>query len=387
LNWVWNMELKIFLSDIDLRNEEIEAVTDVLTSKWLTMGEVTQRFEAAFAEYLGVKHAFAVTNGTAALHIAHKIIGVKEGEEVICPSLTFVATSNSILYTGGIPVFADVKGLDDLNVSPERIREKITDKTKAITVVHYGGYPCEMDTIMEIARSHHLRIIEDAAHAPGAEYKGKKLGTIGDIGCFSFFSNKNMTTGEGGMVVTNNDEFAERIRLIRSHGMTSLTLDRHKGHAYSYDVLVLGYNCRIDEIRAAIGIEQLKKLDKNNSSRKEIVELYHNLLKEIDEISIPFRGHLHESSFHIFPIVLKAGIDTNKFREYLTAKGIQTSMHYPPIHLFSFYREKFGYKEGFLPITEEVGRREVTLPLYPQLDYRSVKYIVDEIKNTLASPK
>jgi dTDP-4-amino-4,6-dideoxygalactose transaminase len=381
------MELKIFLSDIDLRNEEIEAVTDVLTSKWLTMGEVTQRFEAAFAEYLGVKHAFAVTNGTAALHIAHQIIGVKEGDEVICPSLTFVATSNSILYTGGIPVFADVKGLDDLNVSPERIREKITDKTKAITVVHYGGYPCEMDTIMEIARSHHLRIIEDAAHAPGAEYKGKKLGTIGDIGCFSFFSNKNMTTGEGGMVVTNNDEFAERIRLIRSHGMTSLTLDRHKGHAYSYDVLGLGYNYRIDEIRAAIGIEQLKRLNKNNLARKEIVGSYRNMLQDIEGIDVPFCEHPSESSYHILPILLKSGFNRKNFQESLKSKGIQTSMHYPPIHLFSFYKEKFGYKKGLLPITEEIGKREVTFPLYPQLDQQSVKYIVDEIKNILASPK
>jgi dTDP-4-amino-4,6-dideoxygalactose transaminase len=381
------MEIKIALSDIDLCHEEIEAVADVLASKWLTMGEVTQRFEAAFAEYLGVKHAFAVANGTAALHIAHKVTGLKAGDEAICPSLTFVATANSVLYTGGIPVFAEIRGLDDLNISPQSILEKITDKTKAITVVHYGGYPCEMDNIMEIAQSHHLHVIEDAAHAPGAEYKGKKLGTVGDIGCFSFFSNKNMTTGEGGMVVTDNDEFAERIRLIRSHGMTSLTLDRHKGHAYSYDVLELGYNYRIDEIRAAIGIEQLKRLDKNNSARKKIVELYHHLLKEIDEICIPFCDCPNESSFHILPVLLKSGVDRKNFQERLKAKGIQTSMHYPPIHLFSFYRQKYGYKEGLLPITEEIGRREVTFPLYPQLDQRSVKYIVGEIKNVLASPK
>ena len=381
------MQSNIPLSDIDLGQKEIEKVTEVLQSKWLTMGEVTRNFETAFTRYLGVKHAFAVANGTAALHIAHRVIGVKAGDEVICPSLTFVATANSVLYTGGIPLFAEIKGLDDLNISPQSIREKITDKTKAITVVHYGGYPCEMDTIMEIAQSHHLHVIEDAAHAPGAEYKGKKLGTVGDIGCFSFFSNKNMTTGEGGMVVTDNDEFAERIRLIRSHGMTSLTLDRHKGHAYSYDVLELGYNYRIDEIRAAIGIEQLKRLDKNNSARKEIVELYHNLLKEIDEISIPFCDCPNESSFHILPVLLKSGVDRKNFQERLKAKGIQTSMHYPPIHLFSFYRQKYGYKEGLLPITEEIGRREVTLPLYPQLEQRSVKYIVDEIKNILASPK
>jgi len=381
------MEWKIPLADIDFGQEEIEAVTKVIKSKWITMGDVTKQFEAKFAEYMDVKYAFAVSNGTAALHIAHQALGLKEGDEVICPSLTFVATANSILYTGAVPIFADVFGDENLNISPDCIIDKITDKTKAITIVHYGGYSCDMDAIIEIAQSHQLHVIEDAAHAPGAEFKGTKAGTIGDIGCFSFFSNKNMTTGEGGMVVTNNDKLAERIGLLRSHGMTSLTLDRHKGHAYSYDVLALGYNFRIDEIRAAIGIEQLKRLDKNNSARKEIVGLYQNLLKKIDEISIPFCDCPNKSSFHILPVLLKSGVDRKNFQERLKAKGIQTSMHYPPIHLFSFYRQKYGYKEGLLPITEEIGKREVTLPLYPQLDHRSVKYIVDEIKKTLASPK
>lgn len=381
------MKWKIPLTDIDLGQEEIKAVIKVLKSKWLTMGEITHNFETAFAEYLGVKHAFAVANGTAALHIAHQALGITEGDEVICPSLTFVATANSVFYTKAIPVFADVTSLNNFNISPDSIREKITPKTRAITVVHYGGYPCNMDDILEIARSHGLYVIEDAAHAPGAVYKGEKAGTIGDIGCFSFFSNKNMTTGEGGMIVSNHDELAERIRRTRSHGMTTLTLDRHKGHAYSYDVLELGYNYRIDEIRAAIGIEQLKRLEKNNSARKEIVGSYRNMLQDIDEISIPFREHPDRSSFHILPVLLNSGVDRKNFQERLKAKGIQTSMHYPPIHLFSFYRKKFGYKQGHLPITEEIGKREVTLPLYPQMDQRSVKYIVDEIKNILASPK
>jgi dTDP-4-amino-4,6-dideoxygalactose transaminase len=379
------MEIKIPLSDVDLGNEEIEAVTDVLTSKWLTMGEITQRFEAAFAEYLGVKHAFAVANGTAALHIAHQVGGLQSGDEVICPSLTFVATANSILYTGATPVFADVTGLDDFNISPDSIKGRITDKTRGITVVHYGGYSCDMDDILDIAESYDLYVIEDAAHAPGAEYQGKKAGTIGHIGCFSFFSNKNLMTGEGGMVVTNDDELAEKIRLMRSHGMTSLTLDRHKGHAHSYDVLELGYNYRIDEIRAAIGIEQLKRLDKNNALRNKIVDQYRNMLQEIDEISIPFCDYPHESSFHIFPVLLKSGLNSNEFREKLRQQGIQTSMHYPPIHHFSFYRQKFAYQENLLPVTEEIAKREVTLPLYPQMDSRSVKYVVDKIKVSIAS--
>ena len=206
------MEWKVPLSDIDFGREEIETVVKVLESKWLTMGEVTQRFEAAFAEYLGVKHAFAVSNCTAALHIAYRVLGIEAGDEVICPSLTFVATANPIIYAGGTPVFADLSGIHDLNISPESITKRITEKTKAITVMHYGGYPCHMDTILNIANKHKLYVIEDDAHAPGAEYKGKKAGTIGDIGCFSFFSNKNMVTGEGGMVVTNNDDLADKIQ-------------------------------------------------------------------------------------------------------------------------------------------------------------------------------
>ncbi|MCK4830652.1 DegT/DnrJ/EryC1/StrS family aminotransferase, partial [bacterium] len=221
------MNWRVPLADIDLGQAEVNAAIKVLKSKWLTMGQITEGFERKFAKYLGVKYAFAVASGTAALHIAHQILGIAKGDEVICPSLTFVATANSILYTGATPVFADITSLDDLNVSPEDILDKISSNTKAITVVHYGGYPCNMDRIMQIAKKHKLYVIEDAAHASGAEYKGKKCGTIGDIGCFSFFSNKNMTTGEGGMVVTNNDRLAKKIRTIRSHGMTTLTWDRY----------------------------------------------------------------------------------------------------------------------------------------------------------------
>jgi dTDP-4-amino-4,6-dideoxygalactose transaminase len=253
------MEWKIPLSDIDLDEEEIREVVKVLKSKWLSMGPVTQRFEEEFAKYLGVKHAFGTSSGTAALHIAHKVLGIKEDDEVIVPSLTFVATANSILYCKAKPVFADITSLEDFDISPEDILEKITTKTKAITIVHYGGYPCDMDAIMEIADDYNLKIIEDAAHAPGAEYKGRKCGTIGDVGCFSFFANKSLVTGEGGMIVTNDDALAEKTRIMRSHGMTTLTWDRHKGHAHSYDVVDMGFNYRINEVASAIGLVQLKK--------------------------------------------------------------------------------------------------------------------------------
>ena len=289
-------EWKVPLFDLDLGEEEYERVKGVLDSNWLTMGEVTRDFESAFAEYLDVKHALAVSSGTAAMHLAHHAVGLEQDDEVICPSLSFVATANAVLYTGGKAVFADIASFDELTISPDDIESKIDKRTKGIVAVHYAGFPCDMDRIMEIAHDHHLFVVEDAAHAVGAEYSARcraqgakrkakspklkaqssrldhgqrttdngpsaKVGTIGDIGCFSFFGNKNMTTAEGGMVVTNRDDLAEKIRIARSHGMTSLTWDRYKGHDFSYDVVGPGFNYRIDELRSSLGLVQLNKLD------------------------------------------------------------------------------------------------------------------------------
>jgi dTDP-4-amino-4,6-dideoxygalactose transaminase len=249
---------KVPLADVNLGPEEIKAVTEVLKSGWLSMGPRTEEFEHRFAEFLGIKHAFAVANGTAALHLACEALGLKEGDEVLCPALTFVATANAILYTGARPVFVDINGSHDLNFSVTDAAIKVTERTRAIMVVHYGGYPCDMDGVRDLAAKYNLKILEDCAHAPGAFYHSKNgpqmVGTIGDVGCFSFFANKNMTTGEGGMVVTKDDQLAEKIRIRRSQGMTTLTWERHKGHSFSYDVVVMGYNNRIDEIRAATGI-------------------------------------------------------------------------------------------------------------------------------------
>ena len=377
------MSWKIPLSDIDLDEEEIEEVVKVLKSKWLSMGPVTQEFEEKFSNYLGVKYAFGVSSGTAALHIAHKVIGIEQGDEVIVPSLTFVATANSVLYCGAKSVFADITSLDDFNISPDDILEKITNKTKAITIVHYGGYPCDMNAIMEIAEDHNLKVIEDAAHAPGAEYKGKKCGIIGDVGCFSFFANKNLVTGEGGMLVTNDDALAEKIRIMRSHGMTTLTWDRHKGHAHSYDVVDLGFNYRINEMASAIGLVQLKKLNKNNEERRRIVEEYRKRLEDISGFSVPFKEYKEKSSYHIFPVLLSVDVSRGEFIDKLKEKGIQTSIHYPPIHLFTYYRKILGFREGMLPLTEYVGEHEVTLPLYPTIREEDVEYIAKSISEAL----
>jgi dTDP-4-amino-4,6-dideoxygalactose transaminase len=374
------MKWKYPLSDIDLGKEEEQEALKVLRSRWLSTGPVTERFEKAFSEYLGGGYAIAVSSGTAALHLALAGLCLKEGDEVILPSLTFIATANAVLYVGAKPVFADIVSEEDFNISPEEIKKKITKKTKAIMVMHYGGYPCEMKAILGIAKRYGLYVIEDAAHAPGAEYQGRKCGFIGDVGCFSFFSNKNLVTGEGGMVATRNRAWAERIRRMRSHGMEALSWDKYRGHLSSYDVGRLGYNYRITEIQSALGLVQLKKLDRNNKKRKRLVEIYRKELQEVEGISIPFSKFKGNPSYHLFPILVAPSIDRNKVMEGLKDFGIQTSVHYPPVHLFSLYRKKFGFKMGMLSKTEEVSRREVTLPLHPRMKQEDVKWIAKKVK-------
>jgi dTDP-4-amino-4,6-dideoxygalactose transaminase len=377
------MKWKCPLSDIDLGKEEEQEVLKVVRSRWLSTGPVTERFEKAFSTYLGGGYATAVSNGTAALHLALKSLNLKEGDEVILPSLTFIATANVVLYIGATPIFADILSTEDLNISPEEIEKKITKKTKAIMVMHYGGYPCDMKTILAIAKRHGLYVIEDAAHAPGAEYQKKRCGLIGNIGCFSFFSNKNLVTGEGGMVVTRNRAWAEEVRRMRSHGMEALSWDKYSGHLSSYDVLGLGYNYRTTEIQSTLGLVQLKKLDRNNGKRERWVEIYRNEFQGVNGVSIPFSKFKGSPSYHLFPILVAPPVDRNKVMERLKYFGIQTSVHYPPVHLFSFYRKRFGFKRGMLPKTEEVSRREVTLPLHPRMNVEDVKWIARKVKETI----
>lgn len=376
------MDWRVPLSDIDFGPEEEQAVLQVVKSRWLTMGAVTQEFEREFAAYVGSRHAIAVTNATAALHMACVAAGLGEGDEAILPSLTFVATANAVRYTGAAPVFADIECETNLNISPRAVEACITPRTRAILVVHYGGYACDMPAINALARRHGLVVIEDAAHAVGSQLEGRMLGTWGRIGCFSFFSNKNMTTGEGGMLVTDDDDLAERLRTLRSHGMTSLTWDRHKGHAWSYDVVDLGYNYRIDEIRSALGRVQLQKLPQNNQLRREKISLYRQLFREqCPEVIVPFRRHPGISAGHLLPILLPSGLPREEFMKAMKEQGIQTSIHYPPIHLFSAYREAFP--PANLGLTETVAAREVTLPLYPTLPDASIRLVVDAVQGAL----
>ena len=376
------MQWKIPLSDIDFGLEERAAVDNVLQSRWLTMGSVTEEFEQAFAAYIGAKYAIAVTNATAALHLACVAAGLGAGDEAIVPSLTFVATANAVRYTGATPVFADIAGEQDLNISYRSIEKAINERTRAILVMHYGGYACDMPSIMELARERGLKVIEDAAHAVGSELGGIKLGIWGDIGCFSFFSNKNMTTGEGGMIVTNDEAYSRRLNLLRSHGMTTLTWDRHKGHAWSYDVVDLGYNYRIDEIRAALGKVQLGKLAANNECRRRLTQVYRDALQELTpHVVVPFENHAGISAAHLMPVLLPAGTNRQSFMESMKLQGIQTSIHYPPIHTFTAYND--GKAKYSLPNTEEIAGRELTLPLYPAMSSADVFTVVKAIAHAL----
>ena len=369
------MNWKIPLADVDIGPEEVAAVQKVLQRGWLTMGDETSAFEEAFAQRVNAKQAIALASCTAALHLACLALNLGPGDEVIVPSLSFVATANAVRYTGATPIFADIVSDFDLNISAEAIVASITPRTRAIIVMHYAGYACDMPAIMDIAERHNLHIIEDAAHAPGATLEDKALGTWGIMGCFSFFSNKNMTTGEGGMIVTNDDTLAQQLRYLRSHGMTTVTWDRHQGHAWSYDVVATGYNYRIDEMRSALGRVQLGKLDANNALRERLNAQYVQLLQEkAPEITIPFREHRGQPAYHIRPILLPDGSDRQGFMDSMKQSGIQTSIHYPPIHQFENYR---ALVEGvYLPVTEVVSSREVTLPLYPQMKSGDVNLVV-----------
>ena len=377
------MKWKYPLSDIDLGKEEEREILKVIGSRWLSTGPVTERFEKAFSEYLGGGYAIAVSNGTAALHLALAALDIERGDEVILPSLTFIATANAVLYVGAKPVFADIIGEEDLTISPEEIKKKITKKTKAIMVMHYGGYPCDMKAILGIARRYGLYVIEDAAHAPGAKYQGRRCGLIGHVGCFSFFSNKNMVTGEGGMVVTRNEAWAGKVRRMRSHGMEALSWDKYRGHLSAYDIRGLGYNYRTTEIQSALGLVQLQKLDKNNRMRRRLVEIYRKELQASDEISIPFSTFKGNPSYHLFPILLAPSVNRNRAMERLRDFGIQTSLHYPPVHLFSLYRQRFGFEKGVLPKTEDVTRREMTLPLHPRMNEKDVKWIAKKVREAI----
>jgi dTDP-4-amino-4,6-dideoxygalactose transaminase len=372
-------EWRVPLADVEIGEEEIATVSDTYRSGWLSMGPRTEELESAFAEYTGAGHAIAVTNGTAALHLICMAAGLGPGDEVVVPSLTFVATVNAIRYVGATPVFADVAALDRPWLSAEAAEAAIGERTRAIMNMTYGGHPSESAQLAELAAERGLALLEDAAHGLGGSLDGKQLGTFGRAGAFSFFSNKNLPVGEGGMVVTDDEEVASQVRLLRSHGMTSLTWDRHRGHASGYDVVALGFNYRIDEPRAALATARLARLDRDNELRAAAAAQYRDRFDGVDGVTVTGREAGGErSAHHLFAVVLGDGVDRDGVRERMAAEGIQTSLHYPPVHRFTDFEV-----DADLPVTEDYARRAVTLPLFPAITEEQIGLVVEALTGAL----
>jgi len=351
-----------------LTEEEIKAITDVLRSGRISQGEKVREFEKEFAKYHSVKHGIATSSGTSALKIALEAAGIKKGDEVITTPFTFIATSNSILYNQGIPVFADIDE-DTFNINPEEIRKQITPKTKALLVVHLYGLPCKMDEILEIKEEHGLVLIEDCAQALGAEYKGKKVGSFGDVSAFSFYPTKNITTGEGGMVLTNKEEIAEKARLIRNHGQKE-----------NYRHEIIGYNYRMTDMQAALGLVQLKKLDEMNEKRRRNAIILTELLRNTEGIKTPvcFNGAKHVYNQY----TIKAE-KRDKLFEFLNKNGIKARIYYDrPVHMQPAY-QKLGFKKGLCPVAEKVSEQVLSLPVYPLLEPRDMENIAEIVKRGL----
>jgi len=366
-----------------ITEDEINAVRDVLNSGWLSMGDKTLEFENKFAEYVGSKYAVATNSCTAALFLSLKVLGIKEGDEVITTPFTFAATANVIVHCRAKPVFVDIDE-KTYNIDPDKLAEKITAKTKAIIVVHYGGQPADMKKAMKIAKEHNLKVIEDAAHAAGSEYeKGKKVGSLGNLTCFSFYPTKPITTGEGGMITLNDDELSRKLKMLRLHGMNRDAWNRYleKDNWY-YEVVEAGYKCNPSDIASAIGIEQLKKLDWMNERRKEVAEYYNEQLQDLD-IVIPYVNPNVKSSYHLYPIRL-ISYDRSNFIRKMGEGDIGTSVHFIPLHLMPFYHREYGYKKGDFSVAEKVFESIVSLPIYPRLTEKQLEYIVKNIKEGLS---
>jgi len=365
--------------------EDIEEVVKVLKGDWITQGPMIEKFEKAIAEYVGVKYAVVFNSGTSALHGAMFAAGVTSGDEVITTPITFVATSNSAIYQGAKPVFVDID-MSSYCIDVSKIEEKINSRTKAVVPVDYAGFPIDMKAIMKIAKKHNLVVIEDAAHALGAIRYGKKVGQEADMTMFSFHPVKHITTGEGGVIVTNNKDYYEKLKMFRTHGITKNVafMEKNDGPWY-YEMHYLGYNYRITDIQCALGFSQLKKIEMFIKRRIEIASMYDEAFKDIDLIATPPKPTYSDSRhvYHIYPILLDRRVNRKEFFMKLREKGILAQVHYIPVHLQPFYRKKYGYKNGDFPIAEDFYKREVTIPLFPKMSDEDVNYVIKSVLKTL----
>ncbi|MHB1860454.1 MAG: DegT/DnrJ/EryC1/StrS family aminotransferase [Solirubrobacteraceae bacterium] len=373
------------LTDVAISEQDVEAVLDCLRSGWLTMGPRTRAFETSLARYVGTPHAVAVSSGTAALHLACLAAGIAEGDEVIVPALGFVASASAARYLGAIPTFCDVKGPHDLNLDVDDVAARITPRTRAVIAVHFCGYPADLPALRELCDAHELVLIEDCAQAIGARVDrgGPQVGTVGELGAFSFFSKKQLCVGEGGMVASADDELAARVRMLRSHAMSSGTWDRHLGHDPAYDIVDIGFNFRIDEPRAALGLSRLPRLERDIGRRRALVRAYRERLAGMPGIELPWDEHAVELSSHFaFPVLLPSREQRDSFRDGLKSAGVQSTW-YPALHRFTAYRELSP--EGGLPAAEAAADRHCALPLSSSMDEAGVDLVLDAVRAALAS--
>jgi perosamine synthetase len=368
-----------------IEEADIAAVVEVLRSDWLTTGPKVDEFEEAFAARVGAKHAISFTSGTAALHAAAFAAGLNPGDEAITTPLTFAATANCVLYCGATPVFADVSS-DTINLDPEQFKSKLTSRTRAILPVDYAGHPAELAAVMEIAQRHRLVVIEDACHALGAEYQGKRVGSIADMTVFSFHPVKHVTTGEGGMVTTEDPRLAETLRRFRNHGISTDARQRQKSGQWFYEMVLLGFNYRLPDLACALGLEQLKRLDANLARRREIAAVYTTAFGEIPGVISPTTRPDVNPAWHLYPIRLeleKLTASRAQIFSALRAENIGVNVHYIPVHLHPYYRERFGYKGGEFPVAEDAYARLISLPMFHAMSDRDVADVIRAVEKVL----
>jgi dTDP-4-amino-4,6-dideoxygalactose transaminase len=377
-------EWRVPLTDIAMPDEDVQAVADCLRSGWLTLGPRTQAFEGALASHVGTPHAIAVSSGTAALHLACRAAGLGHGDEVIVPAFTFIASASAARYVGATPVLCDVRGPHDFNIDIEDVARRITPRTRAVIAVHFCGYPADVLALRELCDERGLTLIEDCAQAICARVddSGRQVGTVGELGAFSFFSKKQLCVGEGGMVTTADEELAAKVRLLRSHAMTSGTWDRHSGRTDTYDVVGLGFNYRIDEPRAALGLSRLGRLDSDIAKRRAIVRSYREQLVDIPGLELPWDESAVERSSHFaFPVLLADREARDRFRDDLKDNGVQTTW-YPALHTFTECRHLAP--AGGLPGAEQAAARHCALPLSSTMDEAAVAIVVEAVNQALA---